>query len=244
MIRNFSLIAIIVYAVSFWGQAAPPPATGPDVKTSAADQLATGTSISAELSKALDAKKLKPNDKIEARTAVDLLSHGQIVIPRNAKIIGHVTEAKAHTKQSPDSMVGIEFDRVVMKDGRELALKVVVQAVGRPLQTSSPFAGDDSMSAGTSGIPSAAQAQRGTVPGSTSPNTASYPAGYPPHGASAPADQGGQLGSSVSPLGPTSQGVIGMKGLSLSAAGAASVLSSSTDNVHLDSGAQLILRVQ
>jgi hypothetical protein len=35
-----------------------------------------------------------------------------------------------------------------------------------------------------------------------------------------------------------------MKGFSLADSGQASVVSSSTDNVHLDSGTQLILRVQ
>ncbi len=34
------------------------------------------------------------------------------------------------------------------------------------------------------------------------------------------------------------------KGLSLNSSGSTSVLSSNTDNVHLDTGAQLILRVQ
>jgi len=35
-----------------------------------------------------------------------------------------------------------------------------------------------------------------------------------------------------------------MKGLSLDSSGQASVVSSQTDNVHLDSGTQLILRTQ
>jgi hypothetical protein len=236
------------YALTSWAQVSPQPgaAFNPAAQQApAGNQLAAGTIIPVELSKTLDAKKVKANDKIEARTAMDLLSHGQIIIPRNAKVIGHVTEAKAHSKQSPDSVVGITFDRVLMKDGRELPLQAAVQAIGRPLQTSLPVAGDDSMGSSPGGIPSATQGQRGTMSGTSSPTPPSYPGGYPSRGASGTSqDQTGPVGTSVSPLGSTSQGVVGMRGLSLNSSGATSVLSSNTDNVHLDSGSQLILRVQ
>lgn len=241
----FSPLGIVFYALTSWAQVSPQPGTAPTAASQpapAGNQLAAGTIISVELSKTLDAKKVKANDKIEARTAMDLLSHGQIIIPRNAKVIGHVTKAKAHSKQSPDSVLGISFDRVLMKDGRELPLQAVVQAIGRPLQISPPVAGDDSMGSSPAGIPSAAQAQRGTVSGASSPMPPSYPGGYPSRGAGT--DQNGPLGTSVSPLASTSQGVVGMRGLSLNSSGSTSVLSSNTDNVRLDSGSQLILRVQ
>jgi hypothetical protein len=244
----FLPLVVMFSALTSWAQVSPQPgaASNPAAQQApAGNQLAAGTIIPVELSKTLDAKKVKANDKIEARTAMDLLSHGQIIIPRNAKVIGHVTEAKAHSKQSPDSVVGITFDRVLMKDGRELPLQAAVQAIGRPLQTSLPIAGDDSMGSSAGGMPSAAQAQRGTVSGASSPTPPSYPSGYPSRGASGTSqDQTGPVGTSVSPLGSTSQGVVGMRGLSLNSSGATSVLSSNTDNVHLDSGSQLILRVQ
>jgi hypothetical protein len=241
------LVIIIVCAITSWAQVSSQPgaASTPTAQAPAANQLAAGTIIPVELSKALDAKKVKANDKIEARTAMDLLSHGQIIIPRNAKVIGHVTEAKAHSKQSPDSVVGITFDRVLMKDGRELSLQAAVQAIGRPLQSSPPVTGDDSMGSSPGAIPSAGQAQRGTMSGTASPTPPSYPGSYPSRGGSGTSqDQTGPVGTSVSPLGSTSQGVVGMRGLSLNSSGATSVLSSATDNVHLDSGSQLILRVQ
>ena len=72
-----------------------------------------------------------------------------------------------------------------------------------------------------------------------------YPAQYPDRrtGSTSPTDAS-PPGSTVSPLGPTSHGVVGMKGFLLTASVQASVVSSSTDNVHLESGTQLILRVQ
>jgi len=242
----FLSLSIMFYALTSWAQVSPQPgapSTPASQPAPAGNQLAAGTVISVELSKSLDAKKVKANDKIEARTAMDLLSHGQIVIPRNAKVIGHVTEAKAHSKQSPDSVVGISFDRVLMKDGREMPLQATVQAIGRPLQTSLPLPGDDSTGSSPSGIPSAGQ--RGPMSGASSPTPPSYPAGYPSRGTSGTSpEQTGSAGTSVSPLGSTSQGVVGMRGLSLNSSGSTSVLSSNTDNVHLDSGSQLILRVQ
>ena len=245
----FSVLALLVFAVMLGAQVSPKPATVPDAAVPPpSSELAPGTILSVELSKSLDAKKLKANDKFEVRTALDLLSHGQIVIPRNTKIVGRVTEAKAHTKQSPDSSVGIVFESVVLKDGRGLPLHVAVQAIARPLQAPLAFPAEDPMSASASatGMPSASQSQRGTVTGSSAAGTPfPNPGGYPVGGGTGlPPDPASTPSSTVSPLGPTSKGVVGMKGLSLDSSGPASVVSSKTDNVHLDSGTQLILRVQ
>jgi hypothetical protein len=252
MIRDsLSVVTLFLFAAILCAKAAqvsPPPAGGtiPSVPGPTTNQLAPGTILSVELSKSLDAKKLKANDKFEARTVMDLLAHGHIVIPRNTKIIGHVTEAKAHSKQSPGAVVGITFDKALMKDGRELPLQAAVQAVGRPLQAALGFPPDDPMAATANGIPSASQSQRGTATGSISAGSQfPSPSGYPPGGGTGlPTDQGSATSSTVSPLAPTSKGVVGIKGLSLDSSGTASVLSSKTDNVRLDSGAQLILRVQ
>jgi len=243
-----SALAIVLFTAIVCAQVAPQPAVVPNSPAQAppANGLAPGTILSVELSKALDAKKLKANDKFEARTAIDLLSHGQIVIPRNTRIIGHVTEAKAHSKQSPGALVGITFDRALMKDGRELPLQAAVQAIARPLQTAPAFPAEDPMAATATGIPSASQSQRGSITGAASTGTQfPNPSGYPPGGgAGLPSDPANATSSTVSPLGPTSKGVVGIKGLSLDSSGPASVISSKTDNVRLDGGTQLILRVQ
>ena len=247
MIRSLVLYsATFLLAAVSGAQVAPQPAPVPPSTpaTAAANQLASGTVIPVELAKSLDARKIKANDKIEAKTVMDMLSHGQIVIPRNTKIIGHVTEAKAHSKQSPDSMVGITFDHVLMKDGRELPLQASVQAVARPLQTASTINPQDPMNGSPGDLPTAGTGQRGSMGGSSN-TSPTYPTGYPPHAAAgSPSDPVTQVGSTVAPLGSTSQGVVGIKGLTLNSSGSTSVLSSNTDNVHLDTGAQLILRVQ
>ena len=222
---------------------APAQSTPASSVASASDKLAAGTVVSVELSKSLDARKSKANDRIEARTSMDLLQHGQIVIPRNTKIVGHVTEAKAHSKDSPNSTVGIAFDRVLMKNGRELPLQAAVQAIARPLPPALPLASDDSMSPATSGIPSASQEQRGSMAGVSGQPPSTYGTPYP-GGSGSRSDNNSSQNSTVSPLDPATKGVVGMKGFSLTTSGEVSVVSSNTENVHLDSGTQLVLRVQ
>ena len=213
----------------------------------AADQtqpqsFAAGTIIGVELSKSVDAKKLKPDDPIEARTSVNMLSNGKIVMPRNTKVLGHVTSAKPHSKDSPDSMVGIAFDRLVMKDGHELPFRASVQAIGAPLNT---FNSADAPVSPVSGMSGPAGGSSGGSPGSMGGSQRSGGGGSSP----APTYPGGELAptvhtSSTGALDASSQGVIGLKDLTLSATPEASVVSSSSKNVHLDSGTQLILKVE
>lgn len=248
--KRMFLSGLIVAALAGSSAAQSPPepsnvpqgtAASPNSATQAqaSSSFPAGTIIPVELSKSLDAKKAKVGDKIEAKVPTDLLSQGKIVIPRNTKVIGHVADAKAHSKESPDSKVSLAFDQLVMKDGREIPLQVVVQAIARPLQPA--VASDTHMNEGA-GMPSG------------SPSTA----GGSGMGASAPPRSMERVPSTptatsgsdtpppttLAPLGPTSQGVVGMKGLSLDSSGQGSVVSSQTDNVHLDTGTQLILRTQ
>jgi hypothetical protein len=179
----------------------------------AATRILPGTIIPAELAKAIDAKKVKAGDKIEAKIVVDLLSEGQVMVPKDSKILGHISDVKARSKDSKDSMIGIVFDSLSTKDGGELAIQSVIQAIGRPIEQGSNYS---SMAGGPIGS----------------------------SGASLPSGAAGPPTSSGGRLNPTSQGVVGMKDLSLSASGQASVISSSKENVKLESGTQLILRIQ
>lgn len=229
-------ISILIAAMAF--------AQAPSQQNSAAQpltQIPAGTVIPAELSKSLDAKKSKPGDKIEAKTTMDLLSKGQVVVPRNTKIIGHVTAAKPRTKESSDSMLGIVFDRISMKGGQELPVQASIQALAAPLQR--VFSGSEPMSESPSSMPPSGGAQQGsTMGGAGRPGTSSStPPPFPTQGSPSETNVPNSAGKV---LDPNSQGVVGLEGLSLTSSPQASVISSSTDNVHLDSGTQLILRTQ
>jgi hypothetical protein len=202
--------------------------------------LPAGTIVAVELAKSLDARKVKVGDLIESKVPADVLLHGKIVVPRDTKVVGHVTDVKANSKESPGAKVGIAFDRMVMKKGGEIPLQLVVQAVGRPLQLVDY---PDQMNQG-SGAPAGSASTAGGAGAATSnPSRAQERvAAIPINGAGLDSDTAPP--TTMAPLGPTSKGVVGIKGLTLENSGPASVISAEKDNVHLDTGAQMILRVQ
>src|SRR5437868_2638012 len=97
--------------------------------------IASGATIPAELAKSLDAKKNKQGDRVEARTTQDMLSNGAVVVPRGAKIIGHVTQTQPRAKGETSSMIGIAFDQMVIKGGKTIPLNASIQAIAKPVQT-------------------------------------------------------------------------------------------------------------
>jgi hypothetical protein len=91
--------------------------------------LDDGSILYAELSKTVDAKKAKAGDPVSAVLLADVLSHGKIVARRDAKLVGHVTEAQPHSKDTPESRLGIVFDKVILKDGQEIPFVSVLMAL-------------------------------------------------------------------------------------------------------------------
>jgi hypothetical protein len=96
---------------------------------SAAPKIAAGSILYAELSKTLDAKKAKAGDPVSALLQADVLAHGKIVAHRDSKLIGHVTEAQPHSKESPESRLGIVFEKIKLKNGQEIPLRAVLTAL-------------------------------------------------------------------------------------------------------------------
>ena len=106
--------------------------------------------ISGELTHAIDAKKAKVGDKVTLRLVNHIYSNGKIIVPyRNGKVIGHITDVRPPTKENPQSMVAIEFDRIEAKGGMDLPITAVIQSMTPPdhhmLHHSSgiPTSGDD-----------------------------------------------------------------------------------------------------
>lgn len=80
-------------------------------------RLETGSILYAELTKTVDAKKAKVGDPVSAVLVADVLSHGKIVVRHDSKLMGHVTEVQIHTKEQPESRLGIVFDKAITKGG-------------------------------------------------------------------------------------------------------------------------------
>ena len=199
-------------------------------------QMLPGMLLPADLSKSLDAKKAKVGDKIELKTSMDMLSHGQIVIPRGSKIEAHVTSAKPHTKDSPDSELGIAFDRIFITNGKELPMQASIQAIAPPIiVNNNPFGAP----AGVGAQPPPGQASN-NVGSADAPGTAlSSTQQIPSMNGSKPASS-----AAGNALTSESHGAVGMKNITLTGAKEANKITSSTQNVHLDSDTQFMLKTE
>jgi type IV secretory pathway VirB10-like protein len=236
--------------------------------------LASGTTFGAVLSHSVDAKKNKPGDEVTARSTQAAKSDGKVVIPKGSKLVGHVTEAKARTKGESESALGIMFDRAILKDGREVPLHVAIQAVSAAQSQAALSGGDDQLmspmgggSASGSGRASSSGRASGSGGGllSGATSTAGAATGVVTQttgsvGQAAGGTVGGTLNSATSAtagngglganglLSSTSSGVFGLQGMTLNSqasnATQGSLLVSSTRNVHLDSGTQMMLRAE
>jgi len=119
------------------GQAQTPPTTAsqPAAGNGTAFRPGAGTVIVAELTRSLDAGKLKVNDRVECGLVQELLYKGKVIVPKDAQVVGHVTEVVVATKEQPQSRLGLVFDRILLKDKKELSFQypAAVVALGAPI---------------------------------------------------------------------------------------------------------------
>jgi hypothetical protein len=234
-------------------------ASGPAGNTSAA--VTGASSLQAELTKSIDAGKCKPGDEVTAKLTQDFKSDGKVVYHKGSKLIGHVTEAQAHNKDHAESKLGVVFDKVQPKGGEEAQIHGVVQALAPPTNAMLASSADQSLSApamggGRSGggggglLGGAAGGATSTVGGvaGSAGNVAGGVAGGVTSNVGSTVN--GAAGTGLSAQGTltsASRGAIGMQGLSLnSVTGAttdASVISSATRTVKLESGTQMLLQL-
>jgi hypothetical protein len=239
------------------GQANPtatqPPATqAPQTGAAQASgvlRIAPGSVIPVQLTKGVDAKEVKTGDQVEAKVTQDLKAGtGEVVVPKDTKMVGRITEAQARNKEQKESQLGIAFDRAVLKNGSEAQLPMSIQAIIAP-SALNPDSGNNS-GGGETGQPAPENA-----PGGTSPSTgggragmgSGAPAQYPNASSSGAAGSPGQQTGAPAhePITGNTQGVVGISDLKLSAGDAkqGSIVSSEKNNVKLESGTLMLLRV-
>lgn len=176
-------------------------------------QIPAASVVEVTLLKAVDAKKSKVGDEVTAKVTQDLKADGKVLIAKNSKIVGHLTDVKAKSKDQPQSMVTITFENAVLKDGGQIPVTATIQALAKP---------PDDRSGDMSDL------MRGTDANQTVAGTATNVAGA-----------GGTVGGPGGTLTSQSQGVLGYGGIGLQG----STVYSPVQNVHLDSGTQMILQV-
>jgi len=223
----------------------PQPTSG---QPSEAPRIAPGSVIPVQLTKSIDAKKVKTGDAVEAKVTEDLKAeNGEILMPKNTQIVGHITVAQMRNKEQKESQVGIAFDHAVMKTGGEMPLPMSIQAIiASP--TSSP---DNSNATGGSAEPPAyGPSAGGMTPGNNGGRSggmgtpSSIPRPTTPVGeGSTTSDTGRDVRQ---PVTGNTQGVVGISNLKLSMAENSkegSIVSSEKSSVKLQGGTLMLLRV-
>jgi hypothetical protein len=225
--------------------------------------LSNGTTMNAALSQPVDAKKNKPGDSVTAKTTEATKSDGKVVIPKGSKLVGHVTECKPRSKDEKESALGIVFDKAVLKNGEEVPLNIRIRALAAAQTASASSIGSDDMSAGGGAVGSARASGGGALGGVRSTagaatgavaNTAANAGGVAGGAANSTVNAAGATRGAVGGLNTAgqltsnSQGVFGLEGLNLNAAASSStqgsLITSTSKNVHLDSGTQFLLVTQ
>jgi hypothetical protein len=241
-------------------QAAPPPAQAPAAAPAGANQaqaqstprIAPGSIIPVQLTKTLDAKKAKPGDPVLAKVTMDMKTNsGEVIVPKDTKVTGHVTAAQARGKDQKESQLAIAFDHAALKSG-DVSLPMSIQAVIAPPSNNANGdssggnpgggggGGRDTPAASGSTATSPMGAERSSSNSQTQPATPS-PTAVP----TTSSDTAQGSGARPSITGST-QGVVGISDLKLESAQNAtqgSVLSSEKNNVKVESGTMLLLKV-
>src|SRR5579864_238199 len=211
-----ALIGFSCAAFAFQAAPAQPPV-----------RLENGSILYAELTKTVDAKKAKAGDPVSAVLVADVLVHGKIVARHDSKLLGHVTEVQLHTKETPESRLGIVFDKVITKGG-EVPFQSLLLAI-RPAERAT-----------VSDVPQAPSSANNSARGSMQ---GQYPL---PQGSNAPQRANPSVGEpmksrdrEIAQTGPTD-----IDGLSLSSGKAGTQAIVSTQRtVKLESGVKIELRV-
>jgi len=233
-------------------QPAPPTMQAPTSSQAAASQaqpaggtrIAPGSVIPVQLTKTIDAKKVKVGDPVMAKVTMDLKTNsGELLVPKDTKVTGHVTEAQARSKDQKESQLGIAFDHATLKSG-DVSLPMSIQAVIAPPSNdaNSSGAGSEPAPAGTNATSPMGNGRNGSAGSAAQPQPSGSSNAAQPTSSEAQ-QQGGNAQPQIT---GNTQGVIGISNLKLEAGQSAtqgSVLSSEKNNVKVESGTMLLLRV-
>lgn len=226
--------------------------------------LADGTKIDATLATSLDARHSKVGDEVEVRTEEDIKQDGKVILKKGTHLVGHVAQAQARANGQTESQLGIIFDHAVLKNGQQVPFNATILALasaqsasgasmdandlagsGAEMRTGQATARTSGGLAG--GVASTANATAGTATGAVMNTASTTPVNAGSSLKTATHSSGAVGGLSANGrLTSNSSGVFGLEGVSINStasnAAQGSMIVSSTRNVHLDSGTQLLLR--
>jgi len=193
--------------------------------------LSPGMLIRVKLEKTIDARRADVGEQVVAKTIEDLKSNPAKLASKGCQVIGHIVEVTPHQGNSA-STLKIVFDKVILKNGSDVALPATIQAVGYPDQfVPTDYSAMTNVMGGTGTMPEIGTGGQAMVAGG---DPAQYEGGRMPSIRSNPDLQ----------LPLTAQGLIGISGVTLSRGSVRdSILTAQKKNVKLEDGVQMVLRV-
>lgn len=91
-------------------------------------ELESGTQLPAQLESTLDARHVKPGDRVVLKTTKAVKQNGQVVIEKGARLIGRVTDVQQQTKTTGESHIGLVFDRL-RSGSREIPITATILSI-------------------------------------------------------------------------------------------------------------------
>ncbi len=217
--------------------------------------LQSGTQLAAQLENSLDARHAKPGDRVVLKTVSAVKQNGETVVPKGARLIGHVTEVQQQTKSNGESRLGVVFDSL-RTGSNETPITATIVSIAQTRANNDLLESDTissssarSSSSASSGQPSGGGGLLGgvgnTVGGvaNTTTSTVGNVAG------TTTSAVGSTVGATTSTVGSATGNLTGsLRGLQITQSSNASVeggstLSLSGRNLHLDSGTTFNLAV-
>jgi hypothetical protein len=107
------------------------------------------SAISGELQTRLDSKTAKPGDPVILKTIEKVQTSDGTIIPKGSRLMGHVTEVQAYSKEHGAALLGIAFDRVELKGGQSVAIYTLIRGANASASVSAmgPMGSDGGMGA-------------------------------------------------------------------------------------------------
>lgn len=111
------------------------------------------SSVTGELQGKLDTGSARVGDRVTLKTTDKVQISNGTVIPKGARLVGHITEVQAHKNDRAIAQLGIVFDHAELKNGETLPIHTLIRGL-RPAPSVtpiSPMGSDESMSSPMSG---------------------------------------------------------------------------------------------
>jgi hypothetical protein len=102
------------------------------------------TNVQTELTGKVDTKDAAVGQEVAARTRDAATLADGTALPKGTRLLGHVIQVSAQSKDQPVAMLAIAFDRAQLKNGSSVALRSVIRTVSPPARGSG---GDNALAA-------------------------------------------------------------------------------------------------